>query len=100
MDCSAPPAPLSVEAYTCDFMNLFADAKVTACIIEDVPNVRYDAEVVVTADMGEVGMFDFFGVANGVEITASAVVRVEVVKDDLRDENDVLIPLCSTSLLS
>ena len=75
--CKPAMGTATVEAYTCSTMLLFADATVSACITEDIPDLRYDAEVVVTALMAEVGMFDLFGVANGVTMTATAVMRVE-----------------------
>ena len=83
VDCDSPAGVYdaatnpTVEAYTCSTMLLFADAQVAACITEDILNIRYDAEVVVTTLMSDVGMFDLFGVANGVTMTATAVARVE-----------------------
>ncbi len=86
VDCASSdgvydPLNPTVEAYTCSTMLLFADAQVAACITEDILNIRYDAEVVVTTLMSDVGMFDLFGVANGVTMTATAVARVENGKD-------------------
>ncbi len=89
----------TAEAYTCSLMQLFADAKVTACITLDSGG-RYDAEVVVTALMSDVGMFDLFGVANGVEMTATAVMRKEGSKKEfLGDPLDPVSPVCSSSIL-
>ena len=86
----------TAEAYTCSTMLLLADADVRACITVDVPDVRYDAEVVVTATMADVGMFDLFGVANGVQVTANAVMRVEDGK--MADLIDNTGPFCATSI--
>ena len=103
-DCSTPAMAYdknnpTAEAYTCSLMQLFADAKVTACITLD-SGARYDAEVVVTALMSDVGMFDLFGVANGVEMTATAVMRKEGTKKEfLGDEVDPVSPVCLTSIL-
>jgi Flp pilus assembly pilin Flp len=87
VDCSSNPTTttvdgyLSVEAYTCGVLQLFADAKVRACLTDSSgggpPNSRHDAEVVVTADMAEVGILDLFGVASGFTMTAIAVMRME-----------------------
>ena len=101
MDCASPDAVYdkknnpTAEAYTCSLMQLFADAKVTACITLD-SGARYDAEVVVTANMADVGMFDLFGVANGVQVTANAVMRVEDGK--MANLIDNTGPFCSTSI--
>jgi Flp pilus assembly protein TadG len=82
--CTPAMGSATVEGYTCSVMLLFADADVTACITDSTPvggDARYDAEVVVTADMGDVGMFDLFGVSNGVVMTTTAVMRLENGKD-------------------
>ncbi len=91
----------TAEAYTCSTMLLFADATVSACITEDISDLRYDAEVVVTALMSDVGMFDLFGVANGVTMTATAVMRVEGDKPAEKydaSENLVTPPVCAASI--
>ncbi len=77
------------------------DAKVTACITLD-SGARYDAEVVVTALMSDVGMFDLFGVANGVVMTATAVMRKEGSKPPILfdiNTGDPIKDVCTTSIL-
>ncbi len=109
VDCSSNPATttpwspayLSVEAYTCSVLQLFADAKVRACITVQpgLSGERYDAEVVVTADMGEVGILDLFGVAGGRHMTASAVMRQEEGKNPRPlDSSDIERPVCAASI--
>ncbi len=91
----------TVETYTCGIMQLFADAVVRACITDATGGgvERYDAEVVVTADLGDVGMFDLFDVTSGFTMTASAVMRVEASKQAQLDTNGGPIPVCTTSLM-
>ena len=113
VDCSSNPATttpwsaggvrpyLSVEAYTCGVLLLFADAKVRACITDatGLAGERYDAEVVVTANMADVGILDIFGVASGRTMTASADMRQEGAKNPRpKDSADVERPVCADSI--
>ena len=90
----------TVEGYTCSTMLLFAVADVQACITEDVKGVRYDAEVVVSVDMGDVGLFDLFGVTAGRRVTATAVMRVADKRfvELIDDADNPIVPFCSGSI--
>ncbi len=113
VDCSSNPATttpwslggvrpyLSVEAYTCGVLLLFADAKVRACITDSSVGADEldDAEVVVTANMAEVGILDLFGVASDFTMTASAVMRKEEVKAPRpKDSGGNDRPVCADSI--
>jgi hypothetical protein len=94
-----PTGTATVEAYTCEIMQLFANAVVRACITGSEAVGRYDAEVVVTADLGDVGIFDLFDVTSGFTMTASAVMRVEASKEGKLETNGGTISVCGTSLM-
>ncbi len=110
VDCSSNPATttpwslggvrpyLSVEAYTCGVLLLFADAKVRACITDSSVGIveLYDAEVVVTANMAEVGILDLFGF--DFTMTASAVMRKEEVKAPVPKDRGGNADLCADSI--
>ena len=113
VDCSSNPATttpwslggvrpyLSVEAYTCGVLLLFADAKVRACITDSSVGADelYDAEVVVTANMAEVGILDLIGFPSDFTMTASAVMRKEEVKlPEPEDSGGNDRPVCADSI--
>ena len=64
-----------MKDFTCDIMQLPAAATVTACITQDIEDVRYDAEVVVSAPMDDVSLIDLLGVGTGKNLRAVAVMR-------------------------
>jgi Flp pilus assembly protein TadG len=81
VNCSTTSGSATVEAYTCSMLRLPDEAQVTACITEDLAGVRYDAEVVVSADMAKMGLIDLFGATFGKTLTATSVMRLENGKD-------------------